>query len=76
MDNSKEIQELLDKLFTTLQSPIAHAYGYAELAQHELRQPDGDLEQVDGDVRRVMVNLSRVLIYLQDFSEEYEQLKD
>ncbi len=75
MDKSAELQALLDKLLVSIQSPIAHAYGYAELAQHELNNPDSDMARVDGDVNRIKVNLSRVLVYLQDFQEEYEQLR-
>ena len=75
MDKQSAIMDLMDRIFTAVETPIAHSFGYAELIQHELQNDDADLAQVDDDLDRIKVNLDRVLLYLQDFAEEYENLK-
>ena len=75
MDKDATLRNLLERVFTAVETPIAHSYGYIELLQHALSKENIDLEQADQDMERIRVNLERVLLYLEDFLEEYEELR-
>lgn len=75
MEEYDALKQLIDKLLIAIEAPIAHSYGIAELAQHELANEPIDIQQIKGDIGKVTVNLNRVLLYIQDFSDEYTHLK-
>jgi len=75
MDKQAELIQLMGKMLTAIQTPIAHSYNYAELLQQEIHKDELDLQQVNGDLDKIMVNLHRVLIYLEDLTTEYELVK-
>ena len=75
MDTNEALSELVERMMIATNGPIAHSYGFTELILHELHQDDIDIEQVTSDISKLRENLNRVLLYMEDFAEEYEQLK-
>lgn len=75
MTQHEALIELMDKLLMTIQTPIAHAYGYTELLQHEIHKDEMDIKQVDGDIDKIKIYLSRVLTEVEGIVEDYEHLK-
>lgn len=74
MDKADALSNLLERLLTAIETPIAHSYGYIELLQHDLHKDEVVLQNINEDVEKIKVHLNRIMLYLEDFSEEYDQL--